>query len=234
MEPIPETLEALAELDAFVDDGSLLDELRRRAELARQVAPGLVGVSVAYREHGMTFTLIATSEEIAALDGVQYLAAGPCVDAIADGVGRATTSDDLFSEPRWHAFARATASAGIRSTLTFPVLDGSQVIATVNLYGREHATFEGRHLLLAAAFDAFAPGAVTNADLTFSTRRTAERAPEQLSEDLAIETATGILAAAHHLPLHAARDRLADAAQRAGVPLSILARIIVKTHNTQP
>jgi GAF domain-containing protein len=234
MEPIPETLEALAELDAFIDDGALLDELRRRTELARRVAPGLVGASVAYRDHGVTFTLVATSEEIAALDGVQYLASGPCVDAISDGDGRSTTSDDLFDEPRWQAFARATAAAGVRSTLTFPVLDGSEVIGTVNLYGRDHDTFVGRHRALARAFAAFAPGVVTNADLPFSTRRAAERAPEQLRDERTVDTAIGIVAGSDGVSLDTARARLADAARRAGVPVVTLARVVVETYNARP
>lgn len=231
MEPIPETLEALAELDPYVDDVDLLDELLRRADRAGQVAPGLVGVSLALGAYGTTFTVVATSEEIAALDGVQYLSAGPCVDAIADGEGRSTSSEDLFSEPRWHSFARATASAGVRSTLTFPVMDGSRVTGTVNLYGREADTFEGRHGLLAPVFEAFAPGAVTNADLPFATRRAAERAPEQLRENLVIDTATGILAAAQRLSVEEAREHLVDAARRAGVPITTLARAVVDLYD---
>ena len=234
MEPIPETLEALAELDAFVDDANLLDQLQRRAEQAREVAPSLVGISVAYREHDVTFTLVATSEEIAVLDGVQYLSSGPCVDAITDGDGRSTTSADLFSEASWHAFALATAAAGVASTLTFPVMDGPDVIGTVNLYGREHDTFAGRHRPLAAVFEGFAPRAVVNADLTFSTRQAAERAPERLREDRAVDTATGILAASHGLPIDRARERLAVAAQRAGVPVVTLARAVVATYNSRP
>ena len=47
MEPIPETLQAFDELDAALDDTMLLDQLRTTAARAREVAPGLVGVSVA-------------------------------------------------------------------------------------------------------------------------------------------------------------------------------------------
>src|SRR5688500_1686555 len=108
MEPIPETLEAFGELEPYVDDGALLDPLRRTADLARDIAPGLVGFSIASHEHGVTFTLVATDDEIAALDGVRYVIDGPCTDAVTARQGIVTTSDDLFSEPRWRAFAQAT------------------------------------------------------------------------------------------------------------------------------
>jgi hypothetical protein len=36
---------------------------------AQRLVPDLAGISVASREHGLTFTLVATDEEIAALDG---------------------------------------------------------------------------------------------------------------------------------------------------------------------
>ncbi|HYH35115.1 MAG TPA: hypothetical protein VD814_08195, partial [Nocardioides sp.] len=118
MEPIPQTLEAINELDPFVDDGDLLEQLTGMGDRARAVAPDCVGVSVASRDQGVTFTLVASSDEAAALDGIQYLTGGPCVDAVEAEQGLATNLDDLLSEPRWQALGQASAAAGIRSTLT--------------------------------------------------------------------------------------------------------------------
>lgn len=232
MQPIPETLEALAELDAYLDDGTLLDGLVEQASRAQRVAPDLVGVSVAPRAHGLTFTLVATDEETAALDAVQYLTGGPCVQVAEDGNGLVTTSDDLFDEPRWQAFAQASAAAGVRSTLTFPIVAGGEVIGTVNLYGRSEGAFAGpRREMLAAVFQAWAPGAVANADLSFSTRRAAEQAPARLRDDAVIEAATGIVAASRDVTVIEAREQLENAAARAGVPLGSLARVIVDLHH---
>ena len=233
MEPIPETIEALHELDPHLDHDTILDQLQRSARLARGLAPGLVGFSIAAHEHGITFTLVATDDEIAALDGVQYLTSGPCVDAMDDEHGIATTSDDLFSEPRWRAFAQATAAAGVRSTVTFPIVEGDKVTGTVNLYGRSETTFDGKHQLLAAVFSAWAPGAVTNADLSFSTRHVADQAPAQLREDALIAAATGILAASREVPVDAARAQLEDSAARAGVPVGKLARFNIVLHDSR-
>ncbi len=230
MQPIPETLEALGELDAYINEGTLLDQLQRTAVLAERLCPDLAGFSIALHEHGITLTMVATDDEIAALDGIQYLAGGPCVDAVEDGRGIVTSSEDLFSEPRWQVFAQTTAAVGVASTLTFPVMEGGKVVGTVNLYGRGARTFEGKHQALATVFGAWAPGAVTNADLAFSTRRTAARAPTQLREAAVVDTATGILARSYELPLDTARQRLDDSAARAGVPVHRLARIIVELY----
>jgi GAF domain-containing protein len=231
VEPIPETLQAFGELDFDLDERGLEEQLRVSASRAEQLVPGLVGVSVGFRVEGLTFTLVATDATVATLDAVQYLTSGPCVDAIDLGHGIATP-DGLMSEQRWHHFARASAAAGIQSTLTLPVLDGGLVISTINLYGREEDTFTGRHAALADVFGAWAPGAVTNADLTFTTRRKAEQAPIQLREAAMVNTATGILAAERHVSLEQAWSDLQEAARRAGVPVHRLASVVVGLYDT--
>jgi GAF domain-containing protein len=228
MEPIPETLDAIAELDAYLDDGTLFEKLKRVAALAQRIAPDLAGVSVASLEHGVTFTMVATDDEIAALDGVQYATSGPCVEVVDEGQGMVTTSEDLFSEPRWRALGQASAAAGVCSTLTFPIMDSGEVIGTVNLYGRSDHTFDGKRAALAVIFGAWAPGAVMNADLSFSTRLLAQQAPAKLRDDAVVDRATGILAAHHQIPVEQARERLEHSAAQANLPLGRLARTIVE------
>jgi hypothetical protein len=232
VEPIPESLEALDELDVDSDDTALTRNLVATAERAREVVPGLVGVSLALRQLDVTFTLVATDQEIATLDAVQYVSSGPCVDAIDLGHGITTSPGGLLDESRWRDFARASAAAGVHSTLTLPVVgpDGD-VAATVNLYGSSADTFEGRHQQLAEVFGAWAPGAVTNADLSFSTRAEAEEAPDRLEQLALLDAATGIIAAVREIPVTEARWQLEDAARRAGVPVARLARVIVGLHD---
>lgn len=233
MEPIPETLQAFDELDAVLDEVSLLEQLRATADRAREVAPGIVGVSVASREEGITFTLVASDDEIAVLDAVQYVASGPCVDAMDLGHGIATSPEGLLSESRWSDFARASAASGVHSTLTFPVIQDDRIRATVNLYGHAEDTFVGRHEALAAIFGAWAPGAVANADLSFATRAAAEQAPQRLQQSAQVETATGILAAQGNVPVAEARRQLDDAARRAGIPVTTLAAVVVELHQSE-
>lgn len=231
MEPIPQTLQAIGELDSYDDDTHLVEQLMAVADRARVVAPGVVGVSVASRDHEMTFTLVATDEEMATLDAVQYLSSGPCVDAIDLGHGIATSPEGLMSESRWRDFAVAGAASGVHSTLTFPVLHTGLVVATVNLYGHAADTFVDKHQALADVFGGWAPGAVANADLSFSTRVAAERAPAQLKEAAVVDAATGILAARHGLGVAAARQDLERSALRAGIPVVRLAQLIIDVHH---
>ncbi len=226
--PIPETLEALGELDPYLDDGTLADQLMQQAAAAQEIAPDLIGVSVAIRIEDLTFTLVASDDTIAALDAVQYMSAGPCVEAIDLEHGIAASAEELFDESRWQHFGRASAAAGVRSTLTYPVMVRGQLTGTVNLYGGSEHAFEGKHQALADVFGAWAPGAVKNADLSFSTRRLAQRAPRQLRDQTIIDTAVGYVAEAQGLEIDAARDHLEDAARRAGIPVATLARTIVE------
>jgi GAF domain-containing protein len=233
VEAIPETLHALDELDALVDDDD--DNLARRlvaaADRAREVTSDLVGVSIGSRELDVTFTVVATDQEIATLDSVQYLSSGPCVDAIERGHGIASSPGGLLSESRWHDFGRASARAGVHSTLTFPVVLDGEVVATVNLYGREPDTFDDLHDQLAEVFGAWAPGAVTNADLSFSTRSIAQEAPARLKDRAVLDAATGVIAAQRDIPVEVARAHLEDAARRADIPVERLARVVLGIHD---
>lgn len=226
MEFIPETLQALGDLDALVED-DLVDQLAVAAQRAEAIVPDLAGMSLALRAHDVTFTLVASTDEIATLDAVQYLSSGPCVEALEDGQGLATTEGGLFSEERWHALASAGAAFGIRSTVTFPITHLGDVVGTLNLYGRSDESFFGKHEQLADALSAWAPGAVTNADLAFTTLQAARRAPEQLRQEALVDTATGVLAGQLGIDVDQARDRLDDAAVRAGIPVSDLAQAVI-------
>jgi GAF domain-containing protein len=174
----------------------------------------------------LTFTLVATSGDIALLDAIQYAAGGPCVEgAHSDEVMEFEAN--VLDEERWRLFAEATAARAVRSTLTLPVLSNEQVVATVNLYAASARAFVGLHQDLAGIFGAWTAGAVANADLSFATRREAERAPQRIQEQNLLSLATGILAVQLGIDPRAARERLEDAAARAGVTVLQVARDIV-------
>jgi GAF domain-containing protein len=234
LEPIPESVEALDELDPSADTDDLLARLRQLANRAQDLLPDLVGVSVACFNHGLTFTLVATDDEVAVLDAIQYAAGGPCVDAAHDKQVREFNNDDVLSETRWQMFAEATAARAIRSTLTLPLVgpDGG-AIGTVNLYAASPRAFVGHHDQLADLFGAWAAGAVANADLSFMTRHTAQEAPGRVREAVIIDTAVGILAANQSVEIETAERRLRTAAQLAGVSVVELAADIVSSNRRQ-
>lgn len=228
MEPIPETVEAVEALENLgaSSDGHLLAEITRLAGRAKQIVPDLVGVSITPLDEGLTFTLVATTPEVAILDAIQYVAGGPCVEG-AHTEQVIQFEPDVLDEERWRLFAEATAARAVRSTLTLPVLSAGRVAGTVNLYAASPRAFGGHHEQLGEVFGAWAAGAVANADLAFATRSEAQAAPQKARDQHLIDVAAGIVAAELGISVGTAKARLREAASRAGVSLVHVAREIV-------
>ena len=98
----------------------------------------------------------------------------------------------------------------------------------MNLYGASQSAFNGHHEEIAELFSAWAPGAVSNADLAFRTRDTARQAPEELRRRSRIDIAVGILCAAEGVDAVRARTLLTEAAGRAGVDELDLAEAMIE------
>jgi GAF domain-containing protein len=228
MEPIPETTRAVDELSHF-GGTKLMQRLRAASDQVKALVPECVGLSLAYLESGVALTLVATDEDIAMLDAVQYVSGGPCVDGALDREVLEFNSDDLIDEDSWLHFAQATAAASIQATLTLPIIAKDTVVGSVNLYAASPNAFAGLHGQIAEIFNAWAPGAVMNADLTFRTRAAAEATPQRLTDDKHLDMAVGILMARHFLDADEARDRLQDAARRAGVSEAALVAGIIES-----
>lgn len=228
MEPVPATRETFDKFGPFGVEEDLEEHLQRSADLVRAVVPSCVGLSLAAFQHGVTFTLTATSEEISVLDAVQYLEGGPCVTGAHQGeVIAFEVADSPLDEKRWAVFARATAACGIASTLTLPITDRGQVSGSINLYSSQPHAFDGHHDQVAAIFGAWAGGAVADADLGFETRRRAEEAPRELQEQITISQAVGMILADRGVDATTATHVLEDAATRAGVQIVEMARAVL-------
>lgn len=228
MEPIPQTIDVATELNRTDDiDVDVLEHLQSVADQVQAVVPDCIGLSIAWVYRGVAFTLVATDEEIAVLDAVQYLTDGPCVDAVRDQHGLQASTDDLLSEERWQLFAQATAAAGVRSTLTMQLVHKREVVGTANLYAASDHAFDGHHDELAAILGASSAGVVKNADLSFSTRLTAEQSPATLEAHDAVDRAVGYLSSSWRLPVDEAEKRLLDAAERAGITPAQLAEALL-------
>jgi GAF domain-containing protein len=234
MEPTPETRQALGEFVSLEDPDleQLLEDLGRAA---REIVPELTGLSLAITKEQLTFTLAATDSEIAALDATQYLDGGPCVD-----VGEDEEEDihhfsviDPLDEGRWQLFAAASAAHGVASTLSLPVYANGELVGSVNLYAGTPDAFAGRVEDLASLVGAQSTQAITNADLSFSTRIEAAAAPQRLRDRAVIETAIGLIAADKEIDIEEAHQQLLDAAARAGVLLTQVARVVISVFKSQ-
>jgi GAF domain-containing protein len=226
MEPIPPTKAVLQELvsQGHVDVGVTLLDMGRKA---KEIVPQCVGLSLAMlQDGGLTLTLAASDEEIAALDAVQYLDGGPCVEAAHEAAVVNVDADDILAEDRWQMYGELTAATGVASSLTLPIMEHGRVIGTVDLYAATPDAFEGHHDALAQALGASARHAITNADLSFSTALAAAQSPARLADQKDIDIALGIIAAKQDVDIPTAQQLLREAAARAGIRPGQAARAI--------
>jgi GAF domain-containing protein len=233
VEPLPETVEALRELTRFGDE-TIARTLLRISRDVERVVPEVVGISLSLIDENLTFTMTATTGPVAQMDGMQYLAGGPCDETLKTGVPHIYRAGDPVDEERWELFARATAAEGVASTLSMPMLSNGVVVAGVNMYASTPDAFDGHHEDLADVCGAWAGGAVTNADLDFSTRFEAAETPERLRDEFEIDQAVGALMSRWDLSLVEAGHRLRDAAQRAGISDAQMARAILEISIPSP
>lgn len=235
MQPIDESVRAAGELSGADPDLDLLGYLGDVADLVESVVPECVGMSVAWFDLGVSFTLVASDVETAALDAVQYLDGGPCVETDTGGQPFGTRMDSPLNEDRWLLFSRTAAAHGVASTLTVPLLnDAGTVVGTVNLYAATPDAFDGHHDAVAVIVGGHAADVVRNADLSFSTLTVSERAPAKLEADRVVARAVAILAARMDVEAEEATEALRQAAHRAGVDVEDVARLVVESHGEGP
>ncbi len=226
MEPLPETQAALSDL-SWAEPSAVAGELREQVERAKKIVPELVGVSVTLLRENLTFTFVASSETIALLDAMQYLDGGPCVEAVRHN-RVIEVEEAVLDEGNWRLFTRAESVAGIASTLSLPVVTDGRALCGVNLYASRVGAFVHRHESLADVFGAWAGGAVTNADLSFTTRFQAAEARDRLQALYTIDKAIGIIASTQEISVGEARRRLHQAGALAGVAPDKVARAVLQ------
>lgn len=234
MDPIPPTADALEELDN-IGETSARAELTAMAERVVALIPSAVGLSLTLLSDNITLTMAASNLETKILDAVQYLHGGPCMTAVAENAVVDLDPEHVLDEERWGLYARASAVHGVQSSLSLPIVDPHGVVTGgVNLYASTPRAFEGHHDQVARFVRAWAPGAVTNADLTFSTRLAAAQAPTALAELSDLDYAAGIVAARNNIEIDLAQQHVADAAAQAGTSVLDLARTIIRIEEARP
>jgi len=229
MVPVIESRVALDFLVSYSRDRRIETSITRMGQRVRDIVPQTTALSLGLVEEGLTFTLVAETRELALLDAIQYLDGGPCAAALARGEVT-ELAQPATNEHQWHLFALAQSVAGVASTLSLPIMSGGRVVCGVDLYAFTPDAFDGLHDELATACWATAQGAVTNADLSFTSRLRAAAAPARLRERSFVDSATGFVAAQQDVDLETAATRIRDAAARAGVRQDDVARFILDSH----
>lgn len=230
MQPLPETAVALTALarGSGANGEEFVERFTAAADETGRIAPQCVGVTLTLLAEGVSFTWIASGPEAAALDAVQYIEGGPCVTAVAQEDIVVDSDEGPLDERRWQAFAEASAAAGVRSTLSIPLLDSAgRAYGGVNLYGATPRAFDGVHEQLAAHYGGWAAGAVTNADLPFTSMARSRHAADVLENAAVTSQAVGMIMAARGVDEPTARDLLSDASARAGLTETEVAHVLL-------
>lgn len=225
MEPLPETADALRVLGAASEGAELVAELQGTAQRVVAAIPDCLGLSIAYFDSGLTFTLVATEDRLRMLDAVQYLDGGPC--QVAALMGEEVQIPDLMNEGRWQLMALASAATGVRSSLSLPMRRGGEVIGSVNFYAAATDSFTEAAGELAALFGAGAEDAIANADLSMASVQRARQSAERLASQVTFDRAVGVLMQRRGVSEEEAVRLVHEAADRAGVPPPALARVIL-------
>jgi GAF domain-containing protein len=77
---------------------------------------------------------VASSDETAnAVDELQYgIGLGPCLEALRTGTP--VRVEDTLTETRWGSYPQLAAQAGVRSSLSYPIMLDAGAVGAINLY----------------------------------------------------------------------------------------------------
>jgi GAF domain-containing protein len=178
-------------------------------------------------------TAVATSDAALRVDAFQYDSeqGGPCLEAYRQQqVFRVESTAD---EPRWPGFSRSAAAAGIKSTLSIPLIVGGDGLGALNIYCRQDSGFSDADETLAASLAAHASVALANARMYWRAQRLASQLEEALSTRGVIEQAKGILIARQGCSADQAFQLLVQISQRSHIKLHDVARDLLARARNQ-
>jgi GAF domain-containing protein len=121
--------------------GSGLDLL---VSLALQTTPAALGAGVtASNAEGRCVTVAGSTQAVERVDQAQYdLDDGPCLTAWRES--RRVLVDDVSTDDRWPRWGRLALDAGVRSSLSVPMVAGERALGAVKLYAPTPSAFGDR------------------------------------------------------------------------------------------
>ena len=220
--------QALVDLAAIVlGDRSRDAVLDRATRIAKRAIRGADDVSVTMYSEDAPVTVASSGALAQAVDERQYeVGAGPCLDA--SRTGQVVLVDDLETETRWPEYAPRALEAGVRSSLSIPLLVDTKPIGALNAYSRAPSGFaEDGVRQLAEDLAAYAGIVLNNAELYFTAAARADQLEEAMRSRAVIEQAKGILMAARRCGADEAFDVLVRLSQQSHRKLRDVAAALV-------
>lgn len=170
----------------------------------------------------------ATSPLVAELDDLQTsLGEGPCPDAV--GGQDSVYVADLTEDARWPRFGPAAVEAGLRSVLTYRLIDGGDTLGALVLYARLPGAFNATDRAQGLIFAAHAGMALEISKAQQSERDRTDNLQAALISRELIGQAQGILMERERVTADQAFDLLRRSSQRLNVKLRDVAQELVDT-----
>jgi GAF domain-containing protein len=226
--------EALASITRFlVTDVSLGDVLLQVARATVDAMPRaeMAGITMG-SEDGQPVTGVFTDPESPEIDAAQYESGnGPCLDAWRSK--KVVRVDDMAdASDRYPEFSKAAMAHGVLSTLSLPLVAGSQGIGALNLYAQAPESFSEEDEQIGVELASTAAVVLANASAYWTAYELGQNLSEAMKSRAVIEQAKGMLMArSEMLTPDDAFDLLRKASQRENVKLRDIAQRIV---NRQP
>jgi GAF domain-containing protein len=215
-----------------VAETPLNDILCDVVEIAKEAISGCdhCGVSiVSNRISVMATTAVATDGTTFSIDSLQYdLDEGPCLTALR--TSEVISVPSFAEEARFPRFKTAALKAGMRSSLSFPLVVRDRCIGALNLYSTNVDAFDESSMNIGLRLADQASIALANAQSHEEAVNAVEHLTTALDRRGVIERAKGILMATRRINDDAAFDILRKSSQFQNRKLFDVALDILETH----
>ncbi|MGM1062912.1 GAF domain-containing protein [Saccharothrix sp. Mg75] len=182
--------------------------------LAVEVFPPTAGSGITLAgPRGERVTAAATDAVVERADALQYeLGEGPCLTAWAERT--VVRVDDTARDDRWPRWSPAAAEVGLRSTLSAPLVAGSEALGAMKVYASAPGAYGDREARLLGMFAAQAAVLLVNARTAEDAGRVSDRLRAALREREVIAFGKGIIMARDGVDEEGAFLVLAESARR--------------------
>lgn len=229
MDPLDGAFAPFAQL-VFAQE-SFESVLQHVIDSAAEAIPGCSMASMTLLDRGGPSTPVATSAVAARIDLVQYQGdGGPCLHAYRHQTIvriRSTEKHEI-----WREFCEGAFAAGVKSTLSLPLIVQGDGLGAVNLYSAVQDGFDNQDENIGSIFASLASATLTNARAYWKNEEIKQQLETALTTRGVIDQAKGILMAREGCDAEEAFDILKRASQRANRKLHELAQEIVERTGT--
>lgn len=179
--------------DTLVDDFDLIDFLHNLTDHAAAICDALATGILLADQHGTLQYMAASTEQAKLVELFQLQnSEGPCFDCYRTGEP-IINSDLSVAEDRWPAFAPRALEAGFGSVHAIPMRLRSQIIGTLNIFGRDNGHFDQADVRIVQALADVATIAILQERNVHRAETLTEQLQGALNSRITVEQAKGVL-----------------------------------------